>query len=214
MRVLLAEDQYLLRDGLTRLLGSHGITVVEAVTHGDRVLDAIEEHEPDLSLLDIRLPPTYRDEGLTAALAARRRHAERPVMLLSQHVEHLYVQELLDTGEGGLGYLLKDRVFDDQQFVTAMRSVQQGGTVVDPAVVEDLMQRERRRNVLDRLTSREREVLGLMAEGDSNSTIAQRLVVTDKAVAKHINSIMAKLDLSPSTSTSRRVAAVLAYLRS
>lgn len=213
MRVVLAEDQFLLRDGLVRLLGSHGIEVAAAVARGDEILDAIDEHHPDLTLLDIRLPPTFTDEGLRAAVAARTRTPGLPVMLLSQHVEQLYVQELLATGDSGVGYLLKDRVFDDTQFVTALRAVRDGGTVMDPDVVAALLRRDVRRTVLERLTARELEVLARMAEGDTNSVIAGKLVVTEKAVAKHINSILAKLDLPPSTTSSRRVAAVLTYLR-
>ncbi|MFS0702745.1 response regulator [Cellulomonas sp. 179-A 4D5 NHS] len=213
MRVVLAEDQFLLRDGLVRLLGSHGIEVVAAVAHGDEILDAIDEHRPDLTLLDLRLPPTFSDEGLRAAVEARTRAPGLPVVLLSQYVEQLYVQELLATGDSGVGYLLKDRVFDDVQFVAALRSVRDGGTVMDPDVVAVLMRRDTRRTVLERLTARELEVLARMAEGDANSVIAEKLVVTEKAVAKHINSILAKLDLPPSTTSSRRVAAVLTYLR-
>lgn len=213
MRVVLAEDQFLLRDGLVRLLGSHGIEVVAAVAHGDEILDAIDAHRPDLTLLDLRLPPTFSDEGLRAAVEARTRAPGLPVVLLSQYVEQLYVQELLATGDSGVGYLLKDRVFDDVQFVAALRSVRDGGTVMDPDVVAVLMRRDTRRTVLERLTARELEVLARMAEGDANSVIAEKLVVTEKAVAKHINSILAKLDLPPSTTSSRRVAAVLTYLR-
>ncbi|MDE9365090.1 response regulator transcription factor [Luteipulveratus sp. YIM 133132] len=213
MRVVLAEDQFLLRDGLIRLLSSHGIEVVAAVDHGDAIVPAIVEHRPDLALLDVRLPPRQTDEGLRAALAAREAVPDLPVVLLSQYVEQLYVEELLAGERGGVGYLLKDRVFDDVQFVTALHAVQQGGTVLDPEVVKALMNRNREAGVLGRLTARELEVLALMAEGHSNAVIAERLVVTEKAVAKHINSILAKLDLPPSTTTSRRVAAVLTYLR-
>ncbi|GIJ00012.1 LuxR family two component transcriptional regulator [Sediminihabitans luteus] len=212
MRVVLAEDQYLLRDGLVRLLDAHGIEVVAAVAHGDEIVPAVVEHAPDLALLDVRLPPSFTDEGLRAALALR---AERPlpVMILSQYVEQLYVDELLAGGGAGVGYLLKDRVFDDVQFVGALRTVQAGGTVVDPQVVEALMARRTAQGRLDRLTPREREVLATMAEGDANAAIAARLFVTEKAVAKHINAIFTKLDLPPATSASRRVAAVLTYLR-
>ncbi|MGY4644238.1 response regulator [Cellulomonas sp. URHB0016] len=213
MRVVIAEDQFLLRDGLVRLLASHDIEVVAAVAHGDEILDAIDTHRPDLALLDLRLPPTNRDEGLRAAVTARTRTPGLPVMLLSQYVEQLYVQELLATGDSGVGYLLKDRVFDDRQFVSALRTVQAGGTVMDPEVVAVLLRRDSRRGVLERLTARELEVLARMAEGDGNAVIAEKLVVTEKAVAKHINSILAKLDLPPSATSSRRVAAVLTYLR-
>jgi DNA-binding NarL/FixJ family response regulator len=214
VRIVLAEDQFLLRDGLTRLLATHGVEVAAAVAHGDEILPAIEEHAPDLALLDVRLPPSFADEGLRAALEARRRHPGLPVLLLSQYVEQLYVDELLADGAQGVGYLLKDRVFDDVQFVAALRTVAAGGTAVDPEVVRALMQRRSATALLDRLTPREREVLALMAEGEGNAGIAERLVVTEKAVAKHINSILMKLDLPASATVSRRVVAVLTYLRS
>lgn len=214
MRIVLAEDQFLLRDGLTRLLATHGVEVVAAVAHGDEIVPAIEEHSPDLALLDVRLPPTFADEGLRAALEARRRVPDLPVLLLSQYVEQLYVDELLADGAQGIGYLLKDRVFDDVQFVAALRTVAAGGTAVDPEVVRALLQRRSAATLLDRLTPRELEVLALMAEGEGNTGIANRLVVTEKAVAKHINSILTKLDLPASATVSRRVVAVLTYLRS
>ena len=214
MRIVLAEDQFLLRDGLTRLLATHGVEVVAAVAHGDEIVPAIEEHSPDLALLDVRLPPTFADEGLRAALEARRRVPDLPVLLLSQYVEQLYVDELLADGAQGIGYLLKDRVFDDVQFVAALRTVAAGGTAVDPEVVRALLQRRSATTLLDRLTPRELEVLALMAEGEGNTGIADRLVVTEKAVAKHINSILTKLDLPASATVSRRVVAVLTYLRS
>lgn len=214
MRIVLAEDQFLLRDGLTRLLATHGVEVVAAVAHGDEIVPAIEEHSPDLALLDVRLPPTFADEGLRAALEARRRVPDLPVLLLSQYVEQLYVDELLADGAQGIGYLLKDRVFDDVQFVAALRTVAAGGTAVDPEVVRALLQRRTAATLLDRLTPRELEVLALMAEGEGNTGIANRLVVTEKAVAKHINSILTKLDLPASATVSRRVVAVLTYLRS
>ncbi|HWK91215.1 MAG TPA: response regulator transcription factor [Luteimicrobium sp.] len=214
MRIVLAEDQFLLRDGLTRLLATHGVEVVAAVAHGDEIVPAIEQHSPDLALLDVRLPPTFADEGLRAALEARRRVPDLPVLLLSQYVEQLYVDELLADGAQGIGYLLKDRVFDDVQFVAALRTVASGGTAVDPEVVRALLQRRSATTLLDRLTPRELEVLALMAEGEGNTGIADRLVVTEKAVAKHINSILTKLDLPASATVSRRVVAVLTYLRS
>jgi DNA-binding NarL/FixJ family response regulator len=214
VRIVLAEDQFLLRDGLTRLLATHGVEVVAAVAHGDEIVPAIEEHSPDLALLDVRLPPTFADEGLRAALEARRRVPDLPVLLLSQYVEQLYVDELLADGAQGIGYLLKDRVFDDVQFVAALRTVAAGGTAVDPEVVRALLQRRSAATLLDRLTPRELEVLALMAEGEGNTGIANRLVVTEKAVAKHINSILTKLDLPASATVSRRVVAVLTYLRS
>jgi len=214
VRIVLAEDQFLLREGLVRLLDSHGIEVVAALTRGDEVLDAVTRLEPDLALLDIRLPPGFSDEGVRAAIELRRQHVAHPVVLLSQHVEQLYVDELLADGKGAVGYLLKDRVFDDEQFVGALHTVAGGGTVIDPQVVVQLMDRQRRKGVLDRLTPRETEVLRLMAEGDANPLISRKLTVTEKAIAKHINSILTKLDLPPSTDASRRVLAVLTYLRS
>jgi DNA-binding NarL/FixJ family response regulator len=214
VRIVLAEDQFLLRDGLTRLLATHSVEVVAAVAHGDEILPAIAQHSPDLALLDVRLPPSFADEGLRAALEARTRWPGLPVLLLSQYVEQLYVDELLAGGAGGVGYLLKDRVFDDAQFVSALRTVAAGGTAVDPEVVRALMQRRSATNLLERLTPRELEVLALMAEGEGNQAIAERLVVTEKAVAKHINSILTKLDLPTSSTVSRRVVAVLTYLRS
>ncbi len=211
MRIVLAEDQFLLREGLTRLLQSHGLDVV-AVGTGPDIDAAIRDMEPDLAVLDIRLPPSFSDEGLRAALRARLMRPSFPVVLLSQYVERLYAHELLASGEGGVGYLLKDRVFDDEQFVAALRTVADGGTVMDPEVVSQLIANQTSATRLNRLTARETEVLGLIAEGHSNSAIAGRLFVTDKAVAKHINSILAKLDLPPSESAHRRVLAVLAYL--
>ena len=214
MRIVLAEDQFLLRDGLVRLLTSHGVDVAAAVARGDEIVPAVEEYRPDLALLDIRLPPTFSDEGLRAAIEIRRSRPGFPVVILSQYVEELYVEELLSDGGEGVGYLLKDRVFDDEQFVRTLHTVRHGGTALDPEVVRSMMGRSAAVRPLDRLTPREREVLALMAEGHSNTVIAQRLVVTEKAVAKHINSILAKLSLPPSATTSRRVAAVLTYLRS
>ncbi|MDN5764837.1 MAG: response regulator transcription factor [Humibacillus sp.] len=213
MRVVLAEDQFLLRDGLTRLLTSHDIDVVAAVSRGDEIVPAIEAHRPDLALLDVRMPPGHTDDGLRAALDARRILPDLPVVLLSQYVEQLYVDELLASGSGGVGYLLKDRVLDDAQFVTALRAVERGGTILDAEVIQALLATRRGPGPIDRLTARELEVLALMAEGHANTVIGERLVITEKAVAKHINSILAKLDLPPSSTTSRRVAAVLTYLR-
>lgn len=213
MRVVLAEDQFLLRDGLTRLLTSHDIDVVAAVARGDEIVPAIEVHRPDLALLDVRMPPGHTDDGLRAALEARRIVPDLPIVLLSQYVEQLYVDELLASGTGGVGYLLKDRVLDDEQFVTALRAVERGGTILDPEVIHALLSTRQGPGPMDRLTARELEVLALMAEGHANTVIGGRLVITEKAVAKHINSILAKLDLPPSSTTSRRVAAVLTYLR-
>ncbi len=203
----------LLRHGLTTLLSAHGVEVVAQIDRGDEVLDACARTRPDLALLDIRMPPTNTDEGLRAAIALRRRRPGFPVLLLSQYVELLYLDELMSDRRGSFGYLLKDRVFDADAFVAALTTVASGGTAVDPQVVTQLMAKRRHAQVLGRLTPREREVLALMAQGDSNSRIAERLVITGKAVEKHIGSVMAKLDLPPDADSSRRVMAVLTYLR-
>lgn len=212
MRVVIAEDLALLRDGLTRLLTAYGLEVVGAVDNGPSLLRALTTLRPDVAVVDVRLPPTFTDEGLQAAAAARAQLPGLPVMVLSQHVEQLYARELLSDRAGGVGYLLKDRVSDVGRFVDAVRQVAAGGTVMDPEVVGQLLARRSRETPLQRLTAREREVLALMAEGRSNAAIAARLAVTDKAVSKHINSILTKLDLPPSDDDNRRVLAVLAYL--
>ena len=212
MRVVLAEDLYLLRTGLERLLGEYGFEVIESVDNGPALLRALVDKRPDVAVVDIRLPPTFTDEGLKAAMAARREVPGLPVLLLSAHVEPLYARELLVDQAGAVGYLLKDRVFNDDQFTDAIRTVARGGTVMDPEVVSKLMGRRSRDEPISRLTAREREVLALMAEGRSNSAIAQRLAVSEKAVGKHSTSIFMKLDLAPSDDDNRRVLAVLAYL--
>ncbi|WP_344427335.1 response regulator transcription factor [Amycolatopsis minnesotensis] len=212
MRVAVAEDQFLLRDGLVRMLEAHRFDIVAAVGSGPEMLAVMTEQKPDVSLIDIRMPPTFTDEGLRTALQARKIHPGLPVLLLSQYVEQLYARELLEDGTGAVGYLLKDRVFNSQQFVTALHQVAAGGTVMDPDVVAKLLSRTSSDSTIDRLTEREREVLGLMAEGRSNAAIAAAMVVTEKAVAKHISSILTKLDLPPSTDDNRRVRAVLTYL--
>ena len=212
MRVVVAEDLFLLRDGLVRLLDAHGFEITEAVSTGPALLRALLTHRPDVAIVDVRLPPSFTDEGLQAALAARRKVPGLPVLVLSQYVEQLYARELLADQAGGVGYLLKDRVFNDDQFVEALRAVAGGGTVMDPDVVSKLLVRRARDEPVTRLSPREREVLALMAEGRSNSAIAQRLFVTEKAVSKHSTSIFAKLDLVPSDDDNRRVLAVLAYL--
>jgi DNA-binding NarL/FixJ family response regulator len=212
VRVVVAEDLFLLRDGLVRLLDAHGFEITEAVSTGPALLRALLTHRPDVAIVDVRLPPSFTDEGLQAALAARRQVPGLPVLVLSQYVEQLYARELLADQAGGVGYLLKDRVFNDDQFVEALRAVAGGGTVMDPDVVSKLLVRRARDEPVTRLSPREREVLALMAEGRSNSAIAQRLFVTEKAVSKHSTSIFAKLDLVPSDDDNRRVLAVLAYL--
>ncbi|MFE3452945.1 response regulator [Nonomuraea sp. NPDC059194] len=211
-RVLVAEDLYLLREGLVHLLQAHGFTVVAAVDDGPSLQRALVELRPDVSVVDVRLPPTLTDEGLQAALEARKQIPGLPVLVLSQHVEQLYARELLADGSGGVGYLLKDRVFNAEQFVDAVRRVAEGGTAMDPEVIAKLLASRARHEPLSRLTPREREVLGAMAEGRSNAAIAQRLYLSESAVGKHTASIFAKLDLVPSDDDNRRVLAVLAYL--
>jgi DNA-binding NarL/FixJ family response regulator len=212
VRVVIAEDLFLLRDGLTRMLEAHGLQVTAAVDNPDDLLAAVTADQPDVAVVDVRLPPSYTDEGLRAALAARRAVPGLPVLVLSQYVEQLYARELLADGSGGIGYLLKDRVFDSAQFVDAVRRVASGGTAMDPEVIARLLARGRGDSAVAALTAREREVLGLMAEGRSNAAIAARLVITERAVAKHTASIFIKLDLQPSDDDNRRVLAVLAYL--
>ena len=214
MRVVIAEDLFLLRDGLTRMLQAHGLEITSAVDNGADLLAAVAKDRPDVAIVDVRLPPTFTDEGIRAALAARREVPGLPVLVLSQYVEQLYARELLADQAGGVGYLLKDRVFNDDQFTGAIRTVAAGGTVLDPEVVRKLLNRRSRDAPLTRLTAREREVLALMAEGRSNAAIAQRLFVTEKAVSKHAAGIFAKLDLALSDDDNRRVLAVLAYLES
>ncbi len=212
MRVVVAEDLFLLRDGLVRLLGAHGFEVAGAVETAPDLLAALIDQRPDVAIVDVRLPPTFTDDGLRAALEARAQVPGLPVLVLSQYVEQLYARELLADQGGGVGYLLKDRVFNDDQFVDAIRAVAGGGTVMDTEVVAKLLGRHAREEPVGRLSAREREVLGLMAEGRSNMAIAQRLFVSEKAVSKHTASIFAKLGLAPSDDDNRRVLAVLAYL--
>ncbi|MEV6877637.1 response regulator transcription factor [Amycolatopsis sp. NPDC051128] len=211
MRVVIAEDAVLLRAGVTRLLADEGIETVAAVDNGDDLLGAITEHRPDLAIVDVRMPPTFTDEGLRAALAARKEVPGLPVLVLSQYVEESYAVELLSGGAGGVGYLLKERVADVADFLDAVRRVAGGGTAIDPDVIAQLMARGRR-NPLDALTARESEVLGLMAQGLSNTAIANSLVVSHGAVEKHIGNIFSKLGLEASAEEHRRVRAVLTYL--
>ncbi len=214
MRVVVAEDLFLLRDGLTRLLSAHDFEIAAAVDSAPGLLCALLEHRPDIAVVDVRLPPAFADDGLQAALAARREVPGLPVLLLSQYVEQLYARELLADQAGAVGYLLKDRVFSDDQFVDAIRTVAAGGTVMDPEVVTKLLGRHSRDEPISRLSGREREVLELMAEGRSNTAIAQRLFITEKAVSKHTTSIFTKLGLAADQDDNRRVLAVLAYLNS
>ncbi|AZP23364.1 response regulator transcription factor [Streptomyces aquilus] len=210
--MVLAEDSVLLRDGLVGLLTRFGYEVVAAVGDADALLAAVAEHTPDVVVTDVRMPPGFQDEGLHAAVKLREERPGLPVLVLSQYVQRAYAAELLDSGDGtGVGYLLKDRVGQVEEFVDALREVAAGGTVVDAEVVRQLLRR--RRDPLARLTPREREVLALMAEGKSNGAIAKALVVSEAAVGKHIGSILTKLDLPPADDTHRRVLAVLAYLR-
>jgi DNA-binding NarL/FixJ family response regulator len=211
VRVVLAEDQALLRDGLVRLLTAFEMEVVESVGSGPELLRAILDHRPDIAIVDVRLPPTYTDDGLRAAVAARREVPELPVLVLSQYVEQLYARELLSDRRGGVGYLLKDRIANVAQFVDAVRQVATGGTVMDPEVVAQLLDRNRA-GPLAALTTREREVLAQMAEGRSNAAIAARLFIAEKTVDKFTSSIFAKLDLPISEDDNRRVLAVLTYL--
>ncbi|MER7569145.1 response regulator transcription factor [Streptomyces sp. NPDC097941] len=211
MRVVIAEDNALLREGLVLLLTSSGHEVVAVVGTGPEILPALLEHRPDVAVLDVRMPPGFRDEGLRAALEARERIPGLPVLVLSQYVEESYATDLLAGGTSGVGYLLKDRVGRVDEFLDALERVEAGGTALDPEVVTELLTR-RRDTPLDSLTPREREVLKLMAEGHDNTTIAKTLVVTERAVSKHIGNVFLKLGLPPSDSGHRRVLAVLAYL--
>jgi DNA-binding NarL/FixJ family response regulator len=212
VRVVLAEDLALLRDGLIRLLEAHDCQVVEAVDNGPSLLRALTTHRPDIAVVDVRLPPTFTDEGLRAALEARRQVPGLPVLVLSQYVEQLYARELLADRTGGVGYLLKDRVANVAQFLDAVRQVAAGGTAMDPEVITQLLSRRGGDEPLATLTPREREVLSLMAEGRSNAAIAARMFVTEKAVSKHTNNIFSRLGLPQSEDDNRRVLAVLAYL--
>ncbi|MFK4119136.1 response regulator [Streptomyces longwoodensis] len=212
LRVVLAEDGVLLRDGLTALLERFGHRVVAAVGDAPALLDAVRAHDPDVVVTDVRMPPGFTDEGLHAAVRLRGERPGLPVLVLSQYVQRAYAADLLDSGDGtGVGYLLKDRVGQVAEFVDALDEVAAGGTVVDPEVVRQLLRR--RRDPLERLTPREREVLALVAEGRSNGAVARALVVSEAAVGKHIGSILTKLDLPPAQDVHRRVLAVLAYLR-
>ncbi|MER7504031.1 response regulator [Nonomuraea pusilla] len=212
MRVVLAEDSVLLREGLIRLLDASGMRVVAAVDDAEGLLRAVDEHEPDLVITDVRMPPGHTDEGLRAALVLRRARPDLAVLVLSQYVEERYAAQLLGSATGSVGYLLKDRVADVSEFIDALRRVAAGGTVLDPEVVAQLLLRGHS-DPLDRLTPREHEVLKLMAEGRSNAGIGQELVLSEGAVGKHIGNIFAKLDLSPAEGDHRRVLAVLRFLK-
>ncbi|MCI3272409.1 LuxR C-terminal-related transcriptional regulator [Streptomyces cylindrosporus] len=211
MRVVIAEDNVLLREGLVLLLTSAGHEVVAVAGTGPETLPALLEHRPDAAVLDVRMPPNFRDEGLRAALEARKEIPGLPVLVLSQYVEESYATELLGGGSSGVGYLLKDRVGRVDEFLDALERVASGGTALDPEVVTELLTR-RKDSPLDSLTPREREVLELMAEGHDNATIAKTLVVTERSVHKHIGNVFLKLGLPPTDSGHRRVLAVLAHL--
>ena len=213
MRVVIAEDLALLRDGLARLLRDNGFQVAAAVADGDALVEAVARERPEIAIVDVRLPPTFRDEGVRAALDLRRRRPETAILVVSQYVEQTYAAELLADGRGGVGYLLKDRILDIDEFVETVRRVAAGGTALDPDVVRQLVGRPRADDPLRHLSPREREVLALMAEGKSNVAIAEALVLTVGAVEKHVANVFTKLRLAPSTSDNRRVLAVIAYLR-
>jgi DNA-binding NarL/FixJ family response regulator len=209
---VIAEDLVLLREGLASLLADHGHEVVASVDDAESLLEAAAHHRPQLAIVDVRLPPTQTDEGVRAAVELRRRDPDLAILILSQYVEERYAIDLLSGGNRGVGYLLKDRVSDVKQFLEATRRVAAGGTAIDPEVVSQLLSRRRRTDVLDELTPREREVLGLMAEGHTNAAIAERLVVTHGAVEKHIGNVFMKLGLPQTDLHHRRVLAVLTYL--
>jgi DNA-binding NarL/FixJ family response regulator len=213
MRIVIAEDSVLLREGITRLLAEYDHQVVAALGDASALLATVTEHEPDLVIVDVRMPPTHTDEGLRAAVELRATHPTTPVLVLSQYVEERYAAELLELGTAGVGYLLKERVADVREFVDAAQRVANGGTALDPEVVSQLLVRSRNAGPLDALTLREREVLGLMAQGLSNVAISAALVVSAGAVEKHISNIFTKLDLPPSELEHRRVLAVLRYVR-
>lgn len=214
MRVVIAEDDALLREGLVLLLQNEGIEVVLAADNADEVLARLADLQPDAAVLDVRLPPSFTDEGLRAAIAARKLIPGLPILVLSAFVEERYAGDLLADGAAGIGYLLKERVGDVATFLDALQRVADGGTVMDPEVISQLMVRQRRDDPVESLTPREREVLALMAEGHGNAHIARTLVVTETAIGKHIGNIFAKLGLAPTDSGHRRVLAVLAHLRS
>jgi DNA-binding NarL/FixJ family response regulator len=214
VRIVIAEDSVLLRAGLTGLLADAGEEVVSTVDNADDLLTVVERHQPDLAVVDVRMPPTFTDDGLRAALQIRARWPRVGILVLSQYVEETYASELLADDTAGLGYLLKDRIAEVGEFLAAVRRVGEGGTALDPEVVAQLLARSRRRDPLDRLSPREREVLGLMAEGRTNTAIADELVVSHGAVEKHISNIFTKLDLPPTSHDHRRVLAVLRWLDS
>jgi DNA-binding NarL/FixJ family response regulator len=213
VRIVIAEDSVLLRAGLTRILADAGEDVVATVGDAEELLDAVERHLPDLAIIDVRMPPTHTDDGLRAAIHIRSTHPDVGILVLSQYVEERYATDLLATASNAVGYLLKDRIADVGEFLGAVRRVGGGGTALDPEVVAQLLARARRQDPLERLTPREREVLALMAEGRTNPAIARSLVVSDKAVEKHVSNIFMKLDLPPADDDHRRVLAVLRWVK-
>ncbi len=213
MRVVIADDSVLLREGVVRILAEAGFEVVGQAGNADELMLKVRSYSPDVAVVDIRMPPTHTDEGLKAAQEIREKHPGVGVLVLSQYIEPAYAMELLAESAEGVGYLLKDRVSDVHEFADAVRRVADGGSALDPAIVSQLVGRRRGDDPLGDLTAREREVLGLMAEGRSNQGIAQRLVVSERAVEKHVTSIFSKLRLPAATADHRRVLAVLAYLR-
>ena len=213
MRVMIAEDAALLREGLRRLLEDEGHTVLAAVADGEALLDAVRQDQPDVAIIDVRMPPSFTDEGLRAALQIRRAHPEVSTLVLSQYVEERYAVDLVAEGASGVGYLLKDRVADVDEFLESLSRVADGGTAIDPEVVAQLVGRRRTADAMEKITSRELDVLGLMAEGRSNSAIAEALNISLGAVEKHVGNIFTKLTLLPADEDHRRVLAVLAYLK-
>ncbi len=213
MRVMIAEDAALLREGLRRLLEDEGHTVLAAVADGEALLDAVRQDQPDVAIIDVRMPPSFTDEGLRAALQIRRAHPEVSTLVLSQYVEERYAVDLVADGASGVGYLLKDRVADVDEFLESLSRVANGGTAIDPEVVAQLVGRRRTADAMEKITSRELDVLGLMAEGRSNSAIAEALNISLGAVEKHVGNIFTKLTLLPADEDHRRVLAVLAYLK-
>ncbi|MFG7942746.1 response regulator transcription factor [Streptomyces cacaoi] len=211
MRIVVAEDLYLLRDGMVRLIEAYGHQVVATASTGPETLEALRTWRPDVSVIDVRMPPDQSDEGLRAALAARAEMPGTPVLILSQHVEQLYARELLADGSGGVGYLLKESVFDAEQFLAALERVAEGGTAMDPAVIAKLLGGSAPNRGLERLTDREHSVLALMAEGLSNQAISRRLFLSESAVSKYTTSLFGKLGITDDEDTNRRVRAVLAY---
>jgi DNA-binding NarL/FixJ family response regulator len=212
VRIVIAEDSVLLRDGLTRMLTDHGHEVVGAIDDAVGLVQLVDEASPDLVILDVRMPPTHTDEGIRAALELRKRRPDLPVLVLSQYVEENYASELLSGDLGGVAYVLKDRVTDVGQYLETVERIATGGTAIDPEVVSQLIARTRRHEPISDLSPREREVLGLMAEGRTNAAIASQLVITQRAVEKHVKSIFQKLRLAPAETDHRRVLAVLRYL--